>query len=334
MYNQFYGFSEKPFDVTSNPRFLYMTSGHKEALASLLYGIQEKRGILVLIGEVGTGKTTLLKAAINDLENSVKIAFVLNPIFDYDDLLETVLDAFDLWNSQVELSRLGKFKKLKQYVEFMARQGVNPVVIIDEAQNLDFQSLEDWRLLSNLENDDGKLIQIVLAGQPELENKLRDHRMRQLDQRISVRQYIGALSKKETFEYIEHRLGIVGSGNLFDRKSLDIIWKYSQGIPRKINVICDNALLIGFANDSETITNKITREAFQDLSNSPYAGSRGRKGRMDKGRSGFVSGQYFEGLAILWKWTGDRRTVMLAIAAFVVASILGMLGFFLKDILF
>ena len=274
MYRQFYGFSDKPFDVTANPRFLYLTHGHREALASLIYGIQERRGIMVLIGEVGTGKTTLLKAAVNKLKKNAKVAFVFNPTCDYDDLMETVLDAFGLWNYNVALSRLGKFKKLKQYVEFMAKRGANPVVIIDEAQNLDFQSLENWRLLSNLEYDDKKLIQIVFAGQPELESKLRDHRIRQLDQRVSVRQYIGALSKKETFEYIEHRFGIVGSTNLFDRKSLNIIWKYSRGIPRKINVICDNALLIGFAKESDTITKDITREAFRDLTKSPYRRSK------------------------------------------------------------
>ena len=332
MYNDFYGFSDKPFDVTTNPHFLFLTERHKEALASLLYGIQERRGIMVLLGEVGTGKTTLLKAAVKRLEDSVKIAFLFNTACNYEELMEMVLDAFGIYNPHVSLSSVGKFNKLKKYVEFMAKKGVNHAVIIDEAQNLDYESLENWRLLSNLENEQGKLIQIVLSGQPELEIKLKDHRMRQLDQRVSIRQYIGPLGKKETFEYIEHRFSLVGSRNLFDEKSLKIIRKYSQGIPRKINSICDNALLIGYATESEEINASITREAVKDLTGSVH----NRKSfRETNGCNSGFSRTFRLGdtkIQSFARGVGIRDNLKYVFGLFLIACVIGALGYyFLKS---
>ena len=212
MYNEFYGFSERPFNVTTDPRFLFLTKETKEALSSILYGIHERRGIMVLFGEVGTGKTTLLKAAVKKLKNTVRIAFVFNTAGGHDSIMEMVLDAFGLVEEGERLSKASMFKRLKQYAESQTKAGRKPVVIIDEAQNLDFESLENWRLLSNLETEKGKMIQLVFAGQPELERKLKDHRMRQLDQRVSLRQYIIPLNKKQTIQYIDYRLKKVGGG--------------------------------------------------------------------------------------------------------------------------
>lgn len=270
MYTEFYNFSEKPFDTTSNPRFLYFTPVYKEVLASLIYGIQERRGILAVFGEVGTGKTTILKAAIEQLKNTVDFAFIFNTNTNFSEQMEMILEEFKILSPVVNLSISKLINKLKKFAEFKAKKNKNVAIIVDEAQNLDYDALESWRLLSNYETESGKLIQIVFSGQPEFEKKLKEHRLRQLAQRLSHRQYIRELTKDETFNFVRHRLKIAGGDkNIFNRNSLELIWKYSGGIPRKINTLCDNSLLIGYALEKKKITREITREAIEDLTGSP-----------------------------------------------------------------
>ena len=271
MYTQFYGLSEKPFDVTSNPKFLFLPPSHREALASLVYGIQERRGIMVIVGEVGTGKTTLLRAAMAHLEETTRFAFIFYTNTDFSEQLKMLADELKISSPAMRVSEAKLFGRLKEFAEFQAKKHHNVAILIDEAQNLDFQTLENYRLLSNIESRVGKLVQIVLSGQPELETKLKDHRLRQLVQRISLRRYLAPLTREETLEYIAHRLKIAGGEDLFEENCLDLIWEYSGGIPRKINMICDNALLIGYGLEQRKITPEIIREAQEDLTLSPYA---------------------------------------------------------------
>lgn len=270
MYNEFYNFSEKPFDITSNPKFIFFTPVYKEVLASIIYGIQERRGILAIFGEVGTGKTTLLKAAVEHLKDTTHSAFIFNTNADFSEQMESVAEEFKLISPLVSISTSKLINKLKKFAEFKTKKKENVVIVIDEAQNLNYEALESWRLLSNLENEAGKLIQIVFSGQPEFEKKLKEHRLRQLDQRISHKQYIKLLNREETFEYVKHRLKIAGGDNVFDDKSLELVWHYSGGVPRKINILCDNILLIGYALKKQQITEEISREAIEDLTKSPF----------------------------------------------------------------
>ena len=206
MYCNHYGFSEKPFDVTPDPRFLYLTPNYREILASLIYGIQERRGFITIIGEVGTGKTTLLNAAIDRLDDKTSIAFVFNTNVTFEQILSMALYEWGLVQPKDRLSKINAIQRLNNFaIQKLAKAG-NVVLIVDEAQNLDNNVMENLRLLSNLETRRHKLVQIVLSGQPELDTKLDQHELRQLAQRISLRRYVFPLSKKDTYAYIQHRL--------------------------------------------------------------------------------------------------------------------------------
>ena len=270
MYTHFYRLTEKPFDVTSNPRFLYLPPSHREALASLVYGIQERRGVLVLVGEVGTGKTTLLRAAMEQLEETTRFAFIFYTNTDFSEQLKMVAEELKISSPAMRVSEAKLFNRLKEFAEFQAKKGQNVAILVDEAQNLDYKTLENYRLLSNIESRAGKLVQIVFSGQPELEKKLNDHRLRQLAQRINLRRYLAPLDEKETLEYVNHRLKIAGGEGLFSDACLELVWKYSGGIPRKINMICDNALLIGYGLEKRKITPEIIQEVHSDLTWSPF----------------------------------------------------------------
>ncbi len=276
MYCHFFGFAEKPFDVTPDPKFLYLTPGHRETLAALTYGIAERRGFITVVGEVGTGKTTLLNTVLGRLDEKVRAAFIFNTDLTFDEMLTLIL--FDLGLVRPD-ETLPKMEALLRLHEFAIRQllgGGNVVLIVDEAQNLDHSAMEKLRLLSNLETRKHKLIQIILSGQPELDVKLNQPELRQLRQRISLRRYITPLSEKETYEYIQHRLTVAGySGpSLFNRQTQKMTWEYSGGVPRKINVLCDNALLIGYALRQKSIEASVIEEAIRDLNWSPFSSSR------------------------------------------------------------
>jgi general secretion pathway protein A len=272
MYCNFFGFSEKPFDVTPDPKFLYLTPSHREMLASIKYGIQERRGFITIMGEVGTGKTTMLNAVWEQLEKNIKVAFIFNTDISFKQMLIMILMELGAIESGKNLTKADAVQRLNDFAIDQLSLGGNVVLIVDEAQNLNQCSLENLRLLSNLETSKNKLVQIVLSGQPELDATLRRQELRQLAQRISLRRYAKPLDENESYEYIAHRLKVANYNGppLFDSSTLRLIWEYSEGIPRKINILCDNALLIGYAEEKKQIEDAIIKEAIRDLSYSPY----------------------------------------------------------------
>jgi general secretion pathway protein A len=272
MYCEYFGFSERPFDVTPDPRFLYLSSAHREMLASLIYGIRERRGFITIVGEVGTGKTTLLNAMLDKLDKTIKVAMVFNTTVTFEQMLHLALIDLGLVKAEDDLSKVAALQILNDYAIKELSEGNNIVIVVDEAQNLDSQAMENFRLLSNLETRKHKLIQIILSGQPELDVKLRRKELRQLAQRINLRRYITPLDQEEMGEYIKHRLTVAGykGKSVFSQKALQAVWEFSGGIPRKINVICDNAFLIAYGLERKKITGSIVDEAINDLSWSPY----------------------------------------------------------------
>jgi len=265
MYCQFYGLKERPFNVTSDPAFFFLSRQHKEALSHLLYGVTQRKGILVITGEIGTGKTTLCRFFLNQLPKNVKTAFILNPYFSEIQLLEAIVNDFGL--KVRNKTRLSFVWELNRFLLNESEAGNNIVLIIDEAQNLRPQALEQIRLLSNLETDKDKLMQIVLMGQPELNRKLGLYELRQLQQRIMVRYHIMPLEKDELSDYINHRLNIAGSGGTikFSEETIKEISNFSCGVPRLINIICDRALLAGFVAETRTITSEIINKCVKEL---------------------------------------------------------------------
>lgn len=275
MYTHFFGFSEKPFEITPDPKFLYLIPSYREIIAALIYGIQERRGFITLIGEAGTGKTTLLNSVIEKLTASNKTAFIFNTSLTFKQILLMALDDLKVLNPKQNLSTLDAIQHLNKFALSQLAKGGNVVLIIDEAQNLKQTSLENLRLLSNLETPKNKLVQIVLSGQPDLDTKLNQPNMSQLAQRISIRRFSKRLDEKETYNYINHRLSVVNcrDDQLFNPGTLKLIWGYSQGIPRKINILCDNALLIAYALDKKKIDVPIMKEAVRDLEFRPFKDS-------------------------------------------------------------
>jgi general secretion pathway protein A len=276
MYTNFFRFSEKPFEVTPDPKFLYLIPSYQEILAALIYGIQERRGFITLIGEAGTGKTTLLNAMMEKLPVSTKTAFIFNTSLTFKQMFLMALDDLKLINERRNLSKLEAIQHLNKFALAQFEKGGNVVLIIDEAQNLKQNTLENLRLISNLETPKHKLVQIVLSGQPALDTILNQPNLKQLVQRISLKRFSKPLYEEETYNYINHRLSVANCKDqkLFKAGTLKLIWEYSQGIPRKINILCDNALLIAYALNKKKIDETIIREAIRDLiyrpSKDPY----------------------------------------------------------------
>jgi len=265
MYEEFFHLKAKPFELVPNPTFLYMSSTHKKAMHYLYYGIKEKAGFILLTGEVGSGKTTLISDLIKRVDPTVTLARVFNTKVNSDQLLAMINDDFGL-----EVRGKDKIILLKELNDFLIEQhirGHNTVLIIDEAQNLKTDLLEEIRMLSNLETDTAKLMQIVLVGQPELRNILSKPEMRQLRQRISISCRIQPLSRKETEEYIFHRLEIAGNREAvaFGDGCMDIIYGQCKGIPRLVNIICDFILLTAFMEERTTIDTAMLRDIVADL---------------------------------------------------------------------
>ena len=267
MYCKHYGLAEKPFDITPEPKYLYMTPGHREVLASLIYGIRERRGLIAIVGDVGTGKTTLLRTAMQRLDKKTKTAFIFNSDMPFDDLLLLILDELKLLKPREVLTKLQAVKRMTNYAIQLFRRGGNLVLLIDEAQNFSRKTIESLRMISNLETSKHKLIQIVIAGQTELDRKLEDYHLRRFVQRISLKRYIKPLSDEDAYAYLAHRLKVAKYTGppLFDRKAQQMILAYSQGVPRKINIICDNALLNGYGIGKRTLTGHDIKEVVNDL---------------------------------------------------------------------
>lgn len=268
MYLEYYNLKEYPFSITPDPRFLYFAPHHKEAYDHLMYGIKQRKGFIELTGEVGSGKTTLCRAVLANLDNEVETALILNPSLTETQLLRAMLNDFGL---EVKgRDRLAYIEKLNEFLLEQNRERMNVALVIDEAQDLSPQVMEQVRLLSNLETDQQKLIQIVLCGQPELKKRLARPDLRQLRQRITVRYHIPPLAQEDTIMYIRHRLWIAGSDRsiVFDSGAVREIYKYSKGCPRIINAVCDNALLAGYVARTNKIGTGCVKKAVRQLEGS------------------------------------------------------------------
>ena len=265
MYQDFYGLTEAPFDITPNPRFLFYSAKHREAFNHLLYGIRERKGFVQLTGEVGAGKTTLCRAAMEQLNQHYTTALILNPIMSAEELMRAI--GFEYGLPVSGLDKLTTLAVINNFLLHQVEQGRDTVLIIDEAQDLTDELLEQVRLLSNLETDNRKLLQIVLLGQPELRDRLNNPKLRQLRQRITVRFHLPPLSKQELGKYIRHRLKTSGANGLpyFTKPALWRVHRYSNGIPRLINALCDKALLAGFVQQTGRINFGIVGKAIREL---------------------------------------------------------------------
>jgi general secretion pathway protein A len=266
MYLKFYELREKPFTVTADPNFLYLSKKHQEAISHMQYGIQERMGFLEITGEIGTGKTTLCKALLNTLDEHTKTAFILNSNLSEIQLLQAIVEDFG-----IQLKNKNKITMLNELNRFLIDQlkrNNNSVLIVDEAQNLKSSLLEQIRLLSNLETEKEKLLQIILVGQPELKEKLASRELAQLRQRISIRYHILPLDKGEIEGYICHRIKIASEEvvvNFFEESAIEEIFKYSRGIPRLINIICDKALLAGYVLERKNINAEIIKKCAKEI---------------------------------------------------------------------
>jgi general secretion pathway protein A len=285
MYLNFYGLTEKPFNATPDPKFLYMSPGHREALAQLLYGTQERKGFIVLTGKVGTGKTTLLHTLRQRLNGQAAIAFVVNSTLPFDELLEYVLEDLGV-PEQRGASRARRLIALNNFLIERERAGQNTVLIIDEAQNLDVSTLEHIRLLSNFETPTSKLLQILLVGQPELKTKLNLPELWQLRQRVGLRCQIPSLTLEETRAYVRTRLRIAGARDLglFSDAAVLRISGYAGGIPRLINTVCDHCLLFGYADQKRRIDRQVVDQAIEYLEDGTRPPGNGRGARSARGR--------------------------------------------------
>jgi general secretion pathway protein A len=272
MYTDFYGLREKPFALSPDPRFLYLAASHREALAHLLYGIDEGEGFIAVTGEVGTGKTTLCRSLLDRLGSETEVAFLFNPSGTAGELLHAIAGEFGFDDRTASRHELGD--RLNRFLLDRKRDGRRVLLIVDEAQNLSDGTLEQIRLLSNLETSSEKLIQILLLGQPELDEKLDSPGLRQLRQRISVRWGLGPLSANETREYVRHRMRIAAAGecDVFDDAALAEVHRRTRGVPRLVNVLCDRALLAGYAEKRRRIGGDLVRRVAEEI---PDTRSRG-----------------------------------------------------------
>jgi general secretion pathway protein A len=266
MYPAYFGLSEAPFSITPDPHYLFLSKRHQEALAHLLYGAGENGGFLQLTGEVGTGKTTVCRAFLEQLPDRVDVALILNPALTVPELLHTICDEFGIPIAIGEMSTKRMVDRLNQYLLHAHAQGRRPLLMIDEAQNLSAEVLEQIRLLTNLETPKHKLLQIFLVGQPELRELLERKGLRQVAQRITARYHLLPLNGKETRSYIQHRLAVAGAAqNPFTRAAVRRIHRLSGGVPRLINILCDRALLGAYATQHRQVSTGIVGRASREL---------------------------------------------------------------------
>jgi general secretion pathway protein A len=267
MYKEYFGLKELPFSIAPDPRYLYMSHEHREALAHLMYGISSDGGFVLLTGEVGTGKTTVCRCLLEQLPENTDVAFVLNPKLSVEELLATLCDELGIRYPEGCASVKIFVDRINAYLLDAHARDRRTVLIIEEAQNLGTDVLEQLRLLTNLETNQRKLLQIIMVGQPELQGILAKPEMRQLAQRITARYHLGALSRKEVAEYVSHRLAVAGGRTrLFPPSAIDRLFRLSRGIPRLINVICDRALLGAYVQGQDRVDKptlaKAAREVF------------------------------------------------------------------------
>jgi len=265
MYQEFYGLKEKPFVLTPDPQYLYLGKGHQTAIESLFYGIHQREGFMVVVGDIGTGKTTICRTLLERLDGNVKAAIIFNSFLNEEELLESILQEYGFPSKG--RSRKERIDALNKLLIHYLSENKNAILIVDEAQHLSVPVLEQIRMLSNLETEKEKMLQIILVGQLELDQKLRSPELRQLNQRIAIRHYLQPLTRNEMQSYIFQRLQVAGAnGNVtFSRSALTEIHKFSKGVPRLINLLCDRALLGGFAHETHHINKGIVKEAKKSL---------------------------------------------------------------------
>ena len=298
MYRKFYNLTRNPFEVSPDPYFFYPTPCHNEALALLNYGVLRRKGVVVVTGEVGTGKTLLVRCLLDSLTlHKVASAYIYNPILSVRSFLEQVLT--DLGLSAATRSKSEALSRLNDYLMARSRDGQTTALVVDEAQLLSWDLLEEIRLLTNLETTQHKLLQIVLAGQPELERKLDSHQLRQLKQRVGLRCNLLVLELKEVEGYIHRRLDLAGANRnanaIFSREAIEAIYFVSKGIPRLVNTLCENCLVLGYGLQVSQITPAIVREVASDFrldQDQPAAGGEpAAEAKESQGRTNCVPAQ-------------------------------------------
>ena len=264
MYNKFYGFKESPFNLTPNSRFFFASHKHTEALDSLIYAIDQRKGFVVITGEIGSGKTTVCRTLLNKLDRHTQIALVTNTHLSSKDLLMMILEEFEIDFIPGSKSKL--LSQLNAYLIEQLERNNNVVLIIDEAQNLKPSVLEEIRMLSNLETETEKLIQIILLGQPELKQKLALNNLEQLRQRVSVYFHLSPLDEADSKQYIRYRTKVASESDreYFTEEALSAIYQFSKGVPRLINQACDNALLSGYVVEAAVINEEIIKDVIND----------------------------------------------------------------------
>jgi general secretion pathway protein A len=295
MYNKFFSLREKPFKLVPNPEYYYVSRSHEEVMAHLKYAISEGEGFVEITGEVGTGKTTLCRVFLDSLDDATEVAYIFNPRLGPAQLLKTIADELGVAGPADDTKTL--IDALNTYLIDMKTAGKTVVLLVDEAQNLTRNVMEQLRLLSNLETNRSKMLQIILVGQPELGELLDSYDLRQLAQRITLSCHLSPLSFREVREYIEHRIHIASTKpqDLFTYPAYRLIYRYSEGIPRLINIVCDRALLTAFSRNKRKVSGAVVRAAIRELS------GRGQRGRR---------------LAVL------KTPVLLLAAALIVAALL------------
>ena len=267
MYEDYFGLKELPFNITPDPRYIFFSKKHLEAFSSLLYGIESRKGFVAITGEIGAGKTTLCRVLLEELKGRARTSIILNPNLSNTELLLSIVQDFGI--GIASRNKKECFDSLNRFVLREFHNGYNVVLIIDEAQDLKPKSLEQIRLLSNLETASQKLIQIILVGQPELRMTLNSPSLKQLRQRIGVWYHLTTLDRGETLRYIEHRLKVAGWNGetfaLFEPAAIDLIFEHSEGIPRLVNVLCDRSLLAAYARNSRLVDTAMVEDAHIEL---------------------------------------------------------------------
>jgi len=266
MYNEYFGLTDRPFSIAPDPRYLYMSNQHREALAHLTYGVQQEGGFILLTGEVGTGKTTVCRCFLKQLDDRIDVAYIVNPKQTSTELLESMCDDLNIAHFQDDISIKSLTDAITSRLLENHAKGKSTVLLIDEAQNLSVEVLEQLRLLTNLETDQKKLLQIILLGQPELLDLLAKPELRQLSQRVTARFHMDKLDRKDIIPYVQHRLAVAGCRmSLFPQRAAKIIEKASGGVPRLINLICDRALLGVYSSNGSVVTPQTLKRAAKEV---------------------------------------------------------------------
>jgi type II secretory pathway predicted ATPase ExeA/cell division septation protein DedD len=282
MHCQFFGLSENPFGVTADPKFLYRNSGLRDILAALISGISDRRGLMTIVGDSGTGKTTLLNAMLGRLDEKIKVARLSNTNITFEEMLTMALADLGLADPLNRLSATEAWHRLHEFAIRQQAEGGNVVLLVDEAQNLDGLCIRNLHRLIETDNGGGKLIQVILSRLPEWDGKLNQPTLGRLSEQPDMRWHIDPLNKQDTYTYIQHRLAVAGykGPGLFTRNAQRLIWNYSRGVPRKINTLCKTALLISYTRGEKRIRASLVKKAMKETSWRPYSGIGSRHGRM------------------------------------------------------